>query len=93
MTKEKVRVEVQLQKIGYERQLESVKQIDSEMTNLIRSNFNEKIAIVLQEQWTKQCQTGELESIQEFSKKGRWFKENWMSVSKPKQAGVRDPNK
>ena len=61
------------------------------MTNLIKSNFNEKIAIILQEQWTKQCQTGELKSIQEFSKKEQWFKENWMPVSKPKHADDRDP--
>ena len=63
------------------------------MTNLIKSNFNEKIAIILQEQWTKQCETGELKSIQEFSKKEQWFKENWMSVSKPKHTSDRDPNK
>ena len=46
------------------------------MTNLIRSNFIEKIAIVPQQQWTKQCQTGELKSIQEFSKKEQWFNES-----------------
>ena len=63
------------------------------MVNLIKSNFNEKIAIILQEQWTKQCQTGELKSVQVFSKKEQWFKENWMSISKPKQTGVRDPNR
>ena len=85
--------ELQLQKIRYERQLESVKQIDNEMTNLIKSSFSEKIAIILLEQWTKQCQTGELKPKQEFSKKEQWFKENWMSVSKSKHAGDRDPNK
>ena len=63
------------------------------MTNLIKSSFNEKITIILQEQWNKQCQTGEFKSIQEFSKKEQWFKENWILVSKPKHAGVRDPNK
>ena len=63
------------------------------MANLIKSNFNKKIAIILQEQWTKQCQRREVKSIQEFSKKEQWFKENCMSVSKPKLAGVRDPNK
>ena len=76
LTKEKVRAELQLQKIRYERQLESVKQIDNEITNLIKSSFNEKIAIILQEQWNKKCQTGELKSKQEFSKKEEWFKEN-----------------
>ena len=86
MTKEKVRAELQLQKIRYERQLEYAKQIDNEMTNLIKSNFNEKIAMILQEQWTKQCQVGALKSIQEFSKKEQCFKENWMAVSKSKQA-------
>ena len=33
---------------------------------------------------TKQSQTGDLKSIQEFSKKEELFKENWMSASKPK---------
>ena len=50
LTKEKERAELQLQKIRYERQLESIKQIDNEMTNLIKSSFNEKFAIILQEQ-------------------------------------------
>ena len=61
--KEQVRAEFQLQRIRYERQLESVKQIDNEIKNLIKSNFNEKIIIVMQEQWTKQCQSGEFKSI------------------------------
>ena len=29
----------------------------------------------------------------EFPKKEKWFKEYWISVSKPKHAGVRNPNK
>ena len=93
LTKEKVRAEWQLQKIRYERQLESVKQIDNEMANLIKSNFNDKVVIILQEQWTKQCQTGDLKSIQVFSKKEKCFKENWMSESKQKNTGVREPDK
>ena len=93
LTKEKVRAKLQLQKIRYEKQLESIKQIDNEMTNLIKSVFNEKIEIILQEQRTKQCQTGELRSKLEISKKEQSFKENWMSVSKPKHAGDTDPNK
>ena len=48
-TKEKVRAELQLQKVRYERQLDSIKQIDKEITNLIKSSFNKKIAIILQE--------------------------------------------
>ena len=62
------------------------------MTKLIKTDINEKIAIVLQEQWTKQCQTRELKSI-EFSKKEKWFTENWMSVSKSKHEGLRGPIK
>ena len=34
------------------------KQYDNEMVNLIKSYFNEKITIIQQEQWTKQCQKG-----------------------------------
>ena len=61
--------------------------------NLIKNNFNDKIEIIVQEQWTKQCKKGGLKSIQEFSNKEERFKENWMSVSKPKHAGLRDPDK
>ena len=51
MTKGKVRVELQLNKIDL-----TVKQIDKEMPSIIKSNFNEQIAIISQEQWTaKQC--------------------------------------
>ena len=67
LTKEKVHAELQLQKIRYERQLESLKQIDNEMAKLIKSSSNEKIAIMLQEQWTKQCEARELKCKQEFS--------------------------
>ena len=54
----------------YERQLESIKQIDSEMTNLIKSYFDDKIAIILHEQWAKQCKTVKLHT--------RAFKEKTM---------------
>ena len=50
LTKEKVRAELQLQKIRHERQLKSVREIDNKMTNLIESSFNEKFTIILQEQ-------------------------------------------
>ena len=93
MIKEKVRAELQLQKIRHERQLQFVKQIDNKMTNLIKNNFNEQISIILQKQSTMQCQTGERISIQEFSKKKQWFEENWMSISKPKNGSARDPNR
>ena len=63
------------------------------MKNLLKSNFNENIIIVMQEQWTKQCQTGKLKSIQEFAKKEQRFKENRISTSKPKNESARDPNK
>ena len=49
LIKEKVRAELQIQKIRYERHLESLKEIDNEMANLIKNNFNEKIAIILRE--------------------------------------------
>ena len=68
-------------------------QIDHEMTNFIKSYFNEKDVIILQEQCNKQCQTGGLKSMQEFSKKNQWVKENVMSTSKPRHKSVRDPNK
>ena len=82
LRKEKVRTQLQLQKTKYKRQSESLKQYDNAMTNLIKSNFSDKITILQHKQWTEQCQTGVLKLIQEFSKKEKWFKENWMSVYK-----------
>ena len=93
LAKEKVRAELLLQKIRYQRQLDSIKQIDNEMKTLITTNFNEQIASKLQEQWTKQCQTGEFKSVQEFSNKEQWFKDNWMSIDESKNRGVRQPYK
>ena len=37
-----------LQEIRYDRPLESIEQIDNVMTKLIKSNFNNKIAKILQ---------------------------------------------
>lgn len=50
LTKEKIQAKLQRQKIRYERQLKFVKQIDNEQVHLIESNFNDAIAIILQEQ-------------------------------------------
>ena len=47
----------------------------------------------LQKSYKNNGLTGKLKSIQEFSKKGQWFKKNWMSVGKQKHTGDRDPNK
>ena len=69
MARKKVHAELQLQNIRHDRLLGSVKQNDNKMTKLIKSNLNEKIVIILQEQWTKQCETGEFKFMQEFSKK------------------------
>ena len=44
------------------------------MLNLIKEKFNEKIAKILQEQWTKQCQTEEFKSMQELKKKNNSIK-------------------
>ena len=77
LTKEKVRAELQLQKIRYERQLQSAKQTD--MTKLIKDNLNWQIGIKLQEQWTKQLFKQEgLNPYKSFQRKNGWkqrFKE------------------
>ena len=36
---------------------------------------------------------GELKFIQEFSSKEQWFRENWISISKPQHRGVIGPSK
>ena len=63
MTKEKLHAESKSHKKLGKRQLESINQVNNEMTNLIKSNFNKKISIILQEQWAKQGQTGEFNFI------------------------------
>ena len=77
LTKEKVRAELQLQKIRYERQLQSAKQTD--MTKLIKDNLNWQMGIKLQEQWTKQLFKQEgLNPYKSFQRKNGWkqrFKE------------------
>ena len=50
MARKKVHAELQLQNIRHDRLLGSVKQNDNKMTKLIKSDLNEKIAIILQEQ-------------------------------------------
>ena len=60
------------------------------MVNLIRVTFTEQITIILQ--WIKLYQTGELKSIEVFSKKDQWFEEGFMSTGSPQRRGVRDPN-
>ena len=46
------------------------------MTNLITNNFNEKIATIRQEQWTKHCQAGELSSpCKRFQRKNKGLNE------------------
>lgn len=94
MTKRKVRTELQLQKVRYKRQLEFCKKkIDNEMENLIKRSFNEKKTIILQKQWTKQCEIRNLKFVQELSMKEQWFKKMWMSMSKPQPRGATHRNK
>ena len=47
LEKRKGMCRITITKIRYERQLESVKQIDNKMTNLIKNNFDENITIIL----------------------------------------------
>ena len=45
------------------------------MENLTKpSNFSEKVALILQEQQTKQCQTGQLSPYKGFQRKSNGLK-------------------
>lgn len=63
------------------------------MENLIKRSFNEKNTIILQKQWTKQCEIRDLKFVQKLLKKEQWFKKIWMSTSKPQSRGATHRNK
>ena len=58
------------------------------MENLIKRSFKEKNTIILQTQWTKQCEIRDLKFVQKLLKKEQWFKKIWMSASKPQSRGA-----
>ena len=82
--------------------------IDIDMTNCIRNQHTEDIAINLIQQWKKECQVAEERTKVRFTQKEKWFKENWNFERKPRideenitnlqqhkgmESGSRKPNK
>ena len=50
--------------------------IDIDMTNSIRNQHREGIAVNLIQQWKKEYQAAEERTKARFKQKGKWFKEN-----------------
>ena len=64
--------------------------IDINMTNCIRNQHREDIAVNLIQQWKKECQVAEKRTKARFTQKEKWFKENWNFEYKPR---IDDENK
>ena len=54
------------------------------MTNYIRNQHTEDIAVNLIQQWKKECQVAEERTKSRFAQKEKWFKENWNFEYKPR---------
>ena len=92
LTKEKIQAKLQRQKIRYERQLKFVKQIDNEQVHLIESNFNDAIAIILQEQWLNNRKQEILNLYRSFQRKKNGLKKTGCQQVN-QNTSVRDPDK
>ena len=64
--------------------------IDIDMTNCIRNQRRDDIAVHLIQQWKKVCQAAEERTKARFTQKEKWFKENWNFEYK---ARIDDENK
>ena len=64
--------------------------IDNDMTNCIRNQRRDDIAVHLIQQWKKECQAAEERTKARFTQKEKWFKENWNFEYK---ARIDDENK
>ena len=51
--------------------------MDINMTNCIRNQHTEDIAVNLIQQWKKKCQAAEERTKAIFNQKEKWFKEDW----------------
>ena len=66
--------------------------IDIDMTNSIRNQHREGIAVNLIQQWKKEYQAAEERTKARFKQKGKWFKENQSFEYKPRIDGENKTN-
>ena len=106
--KRSLKIELKLLQARFIRQQKFIMDIDIDMTNCIRNQHTDDIAVNLIQQWKKECQAAEERAKARFKQKEKWFKENWNFEYKPKideenkanlqqhkdlESGSRKPNK
>ena len=69
---------MKLQDIYKKRQLETIKSIDTEITNYVAEHHSKELTEKLLKHWEQECTSTEARAKDEFEKKVEWFKENWM---------------
>ena len=78
LAKEKVKAQLKLQDIYKKRQLETIKNIDTEITNYVAEHHSKELTEKLLKHWEQECKWTEANAKNVFEKKVEWFKENWM---------------
>ena len=106
--KRSLKIELKLLQVRFIRQQKFIMDIDIDMTNCIRNQHTDDIAVNLIQQWKKECQAAEERAKARFKQKEKWFKENWNFEYKPRideenktnlqqhkdlESGSRKPNK
>ena len=106
--KESLKTELKPLQVRFIRQQKFIMDIDTDMTNCIRNQHTEDIAVNLIQQWKKECQVAEERAKARFTQKEKWFRENWNFEYKPRtddenttnlrqhkylKSGSREPNK
>ena len=69
---------MKLQDIYKKRQLETIKSIDTEITNYVAEHHSKELTEKLLKHWEQECKSTEARAKDEFEKKAEWFKENSM---------------
>ena len=70
--------------VRFIRQQKFIKDVDIDMTNSIRNQHTGDTAVNLIQKWKKECQAAEKITRARFTKKEKWFKENWIFEYKPR---------
>ena len=82
--KESLKTELKLLQVRFIQQQKFIMDTDIDMTNCIRNQHTEDIAVNLIQQWKKECQMAEERTKARFTQKEKWFKENWNLEYKPR---------
>ena len=69
---------MKLQDIYKKRQLETIKNVDTEITNYVAEHHSKELTEKLLKYWEQECASTEARAKDDFEKKVEWFKENWM---------------